>query len=266
MSYELDQKNPETLINAPAPYCPDWFHQTLEQIGGKQLDGKPNLRVIWGQTERKFACGRERVKYPTSFYAEKADYTFRLRNIETNEVTLCTYEEFMLAKKAYEAADPDITHLAEYKVTRDVEWIGYPRWIIEQYEPVVLLKDSPAAWELHRYGWWFNPETKKQEWTDLIGPFPYEGRYNHFLTIKEDDGTDHGKYKAPSEGEITLIKQALQAREEYKSVSVEQAIKNYKEAQEARLEKAETELSDEIANSLAPHVNQMFETKVKFYK
>lgn len=263
--YELDQSAPETLINQPAPHVPEHIIKALTQLGGCQLDGTPNLRVVWGQTERRFACGANRIKYPTSFSAEKADYVFRLRNIETGEVTPCNYEEFMVAKKKYEAVDPDITHLAEFKVVRQVEWIGIPRFIIEQLKPGILIEDTPTAWESNRYGWWFNPETRKNEWTDITGPFPYNGRYEHFLTVKEDDGTQFGKYSPVTEREIEIVRQALQGRERYKKQSDEIEVKNIVEAAEAKLAKSEAELADEIADSLAPHVNKMYENKVKYY-
>jgi hypothetical protein len=266
MSYELDPKNPDTLINQPAPNVPDWFHKALEQLGGKQLDGTPNLRVVWGQEERRFACGRERIKYPTSFAAEKADYQFRLVSVDTGEGQDCTFGEFMEAKKQYDAVDPDLKFVPQYKVKRHVEWIGYPRFIIEQYEPVVMLRDTVSGWESHRYGWWFNPETVKQEWTDIIGPFPFNGRYNHFLTVKEDDGTEHGRYCAPSEREIELVRQAIQARENYKPVSAEFSVKQIIEEKEKALQRSESEIAEQIENELAPHVSKMFETQVRFYQ
>ncbi len=265
MSYELDETKPESLFNQPAPYVPEFFTKALVQLGGKQLDGTPNLRVVWGQTERRFACGDNRIKYPTSFSAEKADYVFRLRNIETGEVSECNYEQFMEAKKAYEAVDPDITHMAEFKVIRQVEWIGIPRFIVEQYMPVVLLQDTPLGWERNRYGWWFNPVTRKNEWTDVTGPFPYNGRYEHFLTIKVDDGTHFGKYKAPAEDTLLAIREALQGREAHQEKAPEQAVRDFIDAKEKVLAKAEADLADEIADSLAPHVNRMYETQTKFY-
>ncbi len=266
MAYELDPSNPDTLINQPSPHVPKFIIEALTNLGGRQLDGTPNIRVVWGQTERRFACGDNRIKYPTSFSKEKADYVFRLRNIETGECTVCNYEEFMEAKKRYEEVDPTITHLAEFKVSRQVEWIGIPRFIIEQYKPVLLLKDTPLNWEKNRYGWWFNPVTRKNEWTDVTGPFPYEGRYEHFLTVKEDDGTHFGKYSPITEREIELVRQALQAREIHKAQSAEIEVKNLVEAKAALLEKREAELADEIADSLAPHVNKMYENKVKYYQ
>jgi hypothetical protein len=257
--FELDASKPETLVNQPSPHVPEWFHKALEQLGGRQLDGTPNLRVVWGQTERRFACGRERVKYPTNFVAEKADYDFRLLSVETGEFQECTFGEFMEAKKLHDAVDPNIKFIPQFKVKRHIEWIGYPRFIIEQYEPVVMLKDSVLGWESHRYGWWLNPETGKQEWTDIIGPFPFNGRYNHFLTIKEDDGTEHGRYCAPSEREIELIRQALQARETYKPVSDDLAVKNFIEAKEKALQRTEADIADQVRDVIKGKASVLLE-------
>jgi hypothetical protein len=261
--YELDESNIDSFTNQAPPHMPKWFVDELTAIGGKQLDGTPNLRVVWGQSETKFACGKERIKYPSTFYNENETIKFRLTDLETKEVKECTYGEFMEAKKAYDAVDPTIKYLPEFKVSRSVEWVGIPRWVIEQYKPVIMFQDSPSNWEKNRYGWWFNPDTRKREWTDINGPFPYNGRYEHFLTIESDEH----KYKTPSEREITCIRKALQGRESYKKTKSDAAyVQDYIDAQEARLIKSEQEIADEIASDLAPHVNQMYETKIKFYK
>lgn len=263
--HELDQSKPETLVNQPSPDIPKWFTDKLIEVGGRQLDGRPNLRTVWGQSETRFACGRHRIKYPTSFSFERAEYQFRLVSVDTGQATQCNYEEFMNAKKAYDAVDPNIKFIPEFKVKRRVEWIGIPRIIIEQYKPVVLLKDTPSGWESNRYGWWFNPETRRNEWTDITGPFPYNGRYEHFLTVQEDNGTNFGLYKAPAEDTLLIIREALQKRESHKALPAEIEVKNIIEAENKKREKAEADLADEIANSLAPHINKMYEQKVKFY-
>jgi hypothetical protein len=263
--YELDESNTDNLKNHPAPHVPDWFNRKLREIGGVQLDGTPNLRVVWGQTERKFACGRERTKYPTTFWAEKADYQFRLRNIETNEITRCTYEAFMEVKKKYEATDPDITHFSEFKVVREIEWIGVPRFIVEQYMPSIMMKDGPANWELNRYGWWFNPETRKNEWTDINGPFPYNGRYEHFLTIKEDNGTRYGRYCPPSQATILSIQEGIRGREAHKPCDAQTETNRIIHEKEEKFALREDALKEEIHDALAPHLNRMYESQVKFY-
>lgn len=263
--YELDASRPETLYNTSAPENCEWFQKELDRIGGKQLDGSSNLRVVWGQTERKFACGRMRVKYPTQFFAEKEDYQFRLRNLDTNEVKVCTFGEFMEVKKQVAAIDLTIKFLPEYKVARQIEWIGVPRWIIEQYMPSILIKDSPSGWERNRFNWWFNPETRRQEWTDINGPFPYGGRYEHFFTVKEDDGTHNGKYRPLASDIFDEIRKAIRARDNYKPASPDKEVQKVVEAKEANLRRSELQLADEIADSLAPHVNRMYETQVKFF-
>ena len=261
--YELNEHDPSSLKNHPSPYCPSWFVDALSDLGGRQLDGKPNLKVVWGQTERKFACGAYRIKYPTTFVAERQEYIFRLRNIETNELTFCSYGEFMDAKKVYSQADPNIKYIPEYKVKRQVEWIGVPRFFIEQYMPVTMMKDTPSNWELNRYNWWFNPETKRNEWTDINGPFPY-GRYEHFLTVCENDGTRFGRYCPVTEDTLSIVREALQERDKYKS-QPEVEFKNFLEKKEKGFQKNEQELSDEIADSLAPHVSRMYEQGIRFY-
>lgn len=263
--YEIDPEKESTWVNHPAPSVPSWFTNELTKIGGTQLDGTPNLKIVWGQKERKFACGASRIKYPTVYYNEKTDYLFRLYSVETDSSQECTYGEFMEAKKQYESFDLNIQLIPQYKVKRHIEWIGVPRFIIEQYKPLVMFKDSPLNWEKNRYGWWYNPETRKQEWTDINGPFPYQGRYEHFLTVKTDGGTQFGYYKAPSQGEIELIQKALQKREAYRPQSAEQETQKIIDEQENLLSKREAELTSEITDALAPHINRFYQTKVKFY-
>jgi len=252
--YELNQNNPDSLVNHPAPHLEEWVTKELTSIGGVNSFGQPNIRVVWGMSELRFACGRLRMKYPTNFYTEEADYQFRLRNLTTNELKFCSLGEFIEAKKIYDSIDPAIEWLPEYKVSRSIEWIGTPRWMVEEYVPVVAIKDSPSNWEAHRYGWWFDPEKQKQVWTDLIGPFPYEGRYEHLLTVKEDDGRTYlGKYSPFTSREGLLIREALQKREVHKAKSVEEAVRDFQSAQIARQTKSEFEIADELKDTLKQH-------------
>lgn len=48
----------------PAPNKPDWFVKALTNIGGLNVFGEPNLRVVWGMDERTFRGGNpDAIKY-----------------------------------------------------------------------------------------------------------------------------------------------------------------------------------------------------------
>ncbi len=257
--FELEESNPNSLINQPAPHLEQWFIDKLVELGGKQLDGTPNLRVVWGQSERKFACGKQRIKYPSTYYHENEEVKFSLFDVDTQERTVCTFGEFMKTKEKFGDKNPN--PVPQFMRTRDVDWVGIPRWIIEEYKSPLKIQDGPLNWEKNRYAMWWNPDTQKEEWTDINGPYPYAGRYEHFYTVETRDG----KYKAPSETDCGLIREAIRSRETYKPKDPETYVKDFINAERKKLRKAEKELSAEIADSLSPHLNKMYETAVRFY-
>ncbi len=53
---EIDDSGKEMYRDedAPSPEIPSWFEARLSAVGGTTLDGRPRLRVIWGQDAKGF--------------------------------------------------------------------------------------------------------------------------------------------------------------------------------------------------------------------
>jgi hypothetical protein len=150
--YEIDPNDPATW-QAPSPHVPEWFTRKLAELGGTNRYGEPNLRVVWGQSERKFACGRSDMpKYPSTFSKVSDTLEFRLRHMETGETQPCTQGEFLEVKAKCDAADPENKHLPEWRKYRRAQWFGIPRLVIEQYVPPEKIQDTPVSWQQNRYG------------------------------------------------------------------------------------------------------------------
>ena len=92
--------------NFPPPMKPTWFQKSLERIGGKEINGKPRFRIVWGQDPQnmEWDCyGKEwRGKYIFSSTQQPVSYS------ETNGVVGVKMETF------------------------DICW---PRWWVEFYIP-----------------------------------------------------------------------------------------------------------------------------------
>jgi hypothetical protein len=219
------------------------FQKELELIGGFHLSGKPYLRVVNGLTELAFVCGEMIPKYRSGRVFRDEVRKFRLRHMVTGELKDCTYEE---AKKVQARAD---------KLDKRNKWIGetsrevklrvegLDRFVIEQFFPPEEVRDTPASWEAARYQVIFDERQGKEVLTDMIGPFPFEGRYEYLMATKylNDDV-------------LTDIQKLLRAREQWKQTkSNDLMIADV--FQQAREKERQTELliADMLKSEIAPH-------------
>lgn len=51
------------LQNWPAPALPRYVEPELVRIGGRNIFGEPNLRIVWGQAAKRISCGQEVLNY-----------------------------------------------------------------------------------------------------------------------------------------------------------------------------------------------------------
>lgn len=59
-----DYRELKPLNYIQPPYKPSWFEERLSNIGGRNLYGEPNFRVVWGMDERCYRGGRpDAIKY-----------------------------------------------------------------------------------------------------------------------------------------------------------------------------------------------------------
>lgn len=223
------------------------FQKELTRIGGQILDGRPILKVVNGTTEKIFACGRIIPKYRTGRVFKDEEKRFRLRHLLTNEVKDCTYGE---AKDCWERSHKyDLTndYLPEtyHSITLTLE----PRagFFVEQYFPPDKIKDTPANWEANRYQMWYDEEKRMSVMTDIIGPFPSQGRYEAFYEPKR---LDHEA--------LETIEKVWRARDQWEHRSQELTVKDIFVAARERDERELARVTDMVKSDLDPHRHRLF--------
>lgn len=190
----MDIVNPfakETWRNHPAPHIDERLHKELARIGGKvpggEYGGKPVLRFEWGQSEMAFRCGRMRLKYvDANIPAIERPRRYLWRH--TSEFDRFDERGEPVYKREFKAIDevPKVIPAGWFyqEDLPELEWIGKQLWFIAQWKPPDVLGDE-STWERHRFDWWENPETGREEWTDMAGPFPRAGRYEPVMMIAQ---------------------------------------------------------------------------------
>lgn len=146
-------RSADELANLPRPPKPSWFDARLRDIGGVTADGRPRLRVIWGQDPDA-----------VSFRAGKV---------------LPVY----IGARWSQWMETKIAGSPVAQIWEDEKWIGVPRWFVEIYEPPEDLDETD--WDNHRYD--FNVESGG-ELIDNLGPFPRAGRYIPFIRVEDKEG------------------------------------------------------------------------------
>src|SRR5262245_24642709 len=121
------------------------FQRELTRLGGLNLRGEPNLRVVTGEDEQVFACGRMIPKYFVLGGAKKTELRqFRVRDVNTNTVRPCEYAE---AKRLWESYTPESPVVVEVSRTVTIEPQAREGYFVEQYIPPEKIKDTPETWE-----------------------------------------------------------------------------------------------------------------------
>lgn len=231
----------------------------LLTIGGKHINGMPRLRVVSALTETKFACGGTKIKYPR---ASKTDerWLWGLKDTETGIITAKSEQQVVDNK------DPKKFGVRKL-LSRTVTWIGHPNFVVEYYRSPMEMKDGPVNWERNRYGWWYNPETKRNEWTDINGPWPGEGRYDFLLAVKVDDGTPWGKFRELGEDVLDEVRFAIQKHAAFKKVNTdEELIQQMIDTQEAREDKAAAEIGDAVEQEIGPEWRRMLKDNPRVFQ
>ena len=222
----------------------DEFNNELLTIGGGYVNGMARLRCVSALTETKFACGSQKIKYPRASKTEER-WLWGLRDTTTGITTAKTEQEVIDNK------DPQMFGVRKL-LSRTVTWIGYPNYVVEYYRSPLEMKDGPFNWEKNRYDYWFNPETKRREWTDINGPWPDQGRYDLLMVVKTGEGV-WGQFRELGDDILEEVRKAIRWREEFKKVkSDEECIRDMVEAQEAKEDRLEAEMADQIEQEIGP--------------
>lgn len=223
------------------------FQKELTALGGLNLRGEPNLRVVRGDQETKFACGRIIPKYFIPGGAVRTEEKkFRLRNMFTNQLTECTFDE---AREVYERSRKlDITNyqIAETCRIVSITVTAKQGYFIEQYYPPDKIKDTPEQWEKNRYQMWFDEEKGKEVMTDMIGPFPFQGVYENFM---------EGEHL--NETLLRAVRRAWQRRNEWHQVkSDDLMVKDVFDAAQKRDDEHEALVDEMLQDAIVPHAFQ----------
>jgi hypothetical protein len=255
--YELNDERIETIRNYEKPYEPVEFQEKLTELGGRigaagEFTGKPQLIIVWGPEFLMTRCGKLRPVFTTGHFIERGVARFGLVDPKTREVKRVSEKVFKKVARRH----PE--RVAVLRKQTEHEWIGRPRWFILQYIPEHLIQDNPFDWELERHDWWFNPDTRRTEWTDMIGPYPYDGRYEFFIEVC----TESGEFRDLDEGVLSFISYALQQREKYRQTqtdeeAVNQIIEDAELARQKLAQEVSEALEDEIKGPIARAILQL---------
>ena len=226
---QLFAENQNLLENNDGPPVPESFVKALTAIGGLNPHGEPNLRVVWGQRETKFAWGRWRIKYPAVFVNTQDTLGYDVLKSDGTS-------EFFARQEDIPAEYEKNIVLPRMKIRR--EEIGLPRFIIESWTSPDAL-GGEEEWNRNR--WSFDEETR--ELVDSLGEFPRNGQYRHFFTVQTPD-----KNFAPlDEDVLTLIRATLRAQENvFKGMTLEEAVKKETEEILAKQKQAIAEIGDRM--------------------
>lgn len=152
-----------------APSREPWFEARLAQIGGYHLNGKVNLRVVWGGTEMHDITERPQLKYVRTrkivkgYRYERKDgtvgYLAKGQRMSDEEIANCKNREELVPIRVDHA-------------------FGRLRWIIERYCPPEKLREQGRFTHLH----------SPIDGAKVLRDFPTEGIYEAFFVVKRRNG------------------------------------------------------------------------------
>ncbi len=221
------------IKNTAAPPLSSKFQNGLIKIAGRNKYGQPNVRLVWGQSIRRFAYGKERMTYlhaVATLEHKKADY-------ETGLI-ICEHELYD---------------------------IGIPLWFIEEWWPPEI---ACAGWDANRWDWEaftkidaLGPPPIRGMYCQMLR---VEGAPDPF-------GIEPYTYRAPDAETLEWVKELVWRREQAKRTHsaeemapAEEVAKKvraaYQEYAEAEIKQA-TMIKDRIKSSLAPHIHRLMTNK-----
>lgn len=224
------------------------FQKELTVLGGLNLRGEPNLRVVRGDQEMKFACGQMIPKY---FILGGATVTiekfFRKRHIfASTQVQPCTREEakdIWMRSRKFDLTNHWMPETYDKITVTPTARNGY---FIEQYYPPDKIKDTPERWEQNRYRMFSPHPAIPEKMTDMIGAFPSHGVYENFMEGDE-----------LSEQLLASVRGAWARRDRWKQVkSNDLMIKDVFMAAQQRDDANEARVKEMLDAQIVPHAFQ----------
>lgn len=162
------------------PHKPDWFDRELALLAS--LEGQPFYRCINPQIELNIYANRSTLKYPFSHpnfgtHLRVVKQFFRRQNIKSRD-----WKYYKNKDEAKADADSSLNKLVDTYCTIQVEPIPRNCWVIEALVPPSEIRSTPEQWEALRW------ENVRGERMDLLGDFPKNGMYIHFMDVVNDEG------------------------------------------------------------------------------
>jgi hypothetical protein len=210
--------------NIPAPSRNKYIQDRINKVAGKTSDGRPVLRIEWGQEEMEFTCGEDRAKYlyASALVPDKFNYT----DLESGEFKSIPWDK--APEEITPAKNPSMFSYFRYDV-------GVPRFFVAEHQPRATYVPD---WEANRY---HTEETG--ELIDVLGPCP-ENFYIPLFCVAEHDtccngrGVKYtpspeacfGKFRFPNDSDVQRIQRMLQLRE---------AAHQHRRPEETRISQAE---------------------------
>ncbi len=172
------------LANFPPPMKPTWFQKGLDKIGGKEVNGKPRFRIVWGQD-------------PENLEWDPYNQEWRGKYIYSSTTQPVSYSE----------TDTGLVGIKMEKF--DVCW---PRWWVEYFIPPEVACRGHSV------------RGKDEDGAEYYDPLPTEGLYFPQLEIcehtedccaqaKSQSLDCHGFYRDPAQADLDLLSSLVQARD-----------------------------------------------------
>lgn len=159
--------------NESAPRIPSKWQERLTKLLGLTPDGRPKLRLVWGQEVTHFYFERERLKYIRSRQPVFTGWQERARDEATGEMVIVNRYPPTLEPPTV----PD-DHLLES--LGQMETIGIDRWFIELWRGPRIASGghSVQSWNReHRYKYLYDPAKGIYRQIDIHGEYPHQGQY-----------------------------------------------------------------------------------------
>lgn len=244
--------NESDLIITELPPIPEDFQREIQEAGG--YTGKyPNLRVVSGldPTLTEFVGGRYWLKYA---FREHIKTEYAVWHKPNGEKKLLTPKEAQIlgnSKKLQGIIIPTVeTKILEY---------GIPRYFLEVYRPAEYY-GTPEAWEFIRYD--EDIEGKKH---DLMGEYPYNGRYETWFCIEEpvlENGIVTGtKFRELDDIVLEFIKFKI---EEDKTKTAQQQHQEVRQEIDAEYNEKRKKLKENITDIVEERIDRIIETPKSF--
>jgi hypothetical protein len=233
------------------PPKPDWFEEELKSIGN--INGKPLFRVVDGQREQVFRCGKFRVKhlltnngFPCFIPVVDTYYFKKYKN--SNEIKRYPSREEAIKDKNEELEDE-----VEFTSNVEVRQIGRPCWVIETYISPTEINEE--VWNNNRFQ--FLKKNGIDQLIDVLGEFPRDGMYVYCFSIVDENGNA----RSPGQADIEECRKRLQLSQLDKK-SLEQRIKEFHQREREFEEKQIQRISDNVVQFFGLSYKKFFNAEI----